>query len=670
MIEIFNGSVYDFGSASSIWAIINYESKRNGNDMLYRFNYSIKVSNRSGALSSSTYYSNTLQTKFYLDSNNVYTKSTKSSSSGWSFEYTTDWFTVEDKTSGRTPFKFTIKDTQNSSWCNYTSGEYSLEISPASSEITSLSNFNIGQPFLLSITKYNEDFYDKLVIKLNDTTIKTIDNVLNGATIDFTTDELNAIYSLTANSQYGEFTFELSSYEDSEFSVQIGETNTTIVKGYIIASNPLINDKSAIDTNSATNTLTGANTTIIKGYSNVLVSVSASGQNQATIKTITVNGVEASLNDNVYSVLFENASINTFNIIVVDSREFQTPSSITLEMIDYIPLTLNVDVVRNQATDNKVKINYSGNYFNDTFGKLDNTLKVQYRFKEKNEEFSDDDVWVDMTPNIEENTYSQKNLLVSDIDYHSIYNFQFRAVDLLAETPTISKKISKGEPLFTILPNEVSSYTDFMALKNAEISGNLITGKEISEDITNAFRTTIFGDKSADYVIKTMEATGEVATYMPEKSYGIAFTGHNKNGFLILSLDGNAWVGGGDYDKIEWYEELAYINNIFTETSFGENSGYIKFGNGLMITMQTQTEKVAMTSSGAGWYNGTFSTIEFPQEFADVPYPVATVVGDTIATISRIESITTTQIEGLRLSRGNSSTAEITLKIITFGRWK
>ena len=43
MTEIFNGLIHTFGSTSALKAVISYEKKRNGADMLYRFNYKILI---------------------------------------------------------------------------------------------------------------------------------------------------------------------------------------------------------------------------------------------------------------------------------------------------------------------------------------------------------------------------------------------------------------------------------------------------------------------------------------------------------------------------------------------------------------------------------------------------------------------------------------------------
>ena len=458
MIELFNGIIYTFGSSSALTAVIKYEKQRDGSDMKYRFNYKIYISDRNKNPYSYGSYQNNLRATFTLNGTNVWTKDVKSSSSGWSFEYTSDWFTVSNKTSGTTPFKFTIKDTQNSSWCNYSSNTYNLIVDPAGSDLQAVSNFNIGTAFTVSITKY-ADMYDVLTIKIGNTTIKTINNASTTNTITFNSSELDTIYGLTVNDASKDFTFELKTYENSSKSEQVGTTKTKTAKGYIVASNPTINSLTAVDTNTSCTALTGSSTKIVRYESNVKVTVNASGVNKATIKSITINNVTASNG----IVTFNNTTINTFNVIVTDSRGFQATNSITLQMINYIPLTINASIKRNQPTDGKVVIEYSGNYFNGSFGTVSNTLEISYRYKEKNGSFGD---WISLSPTISNNTYSQ-TLTIEGFDYQKQYVFEIKAEDELNVKTITEIPLSKGKPI--LWWNEEYVYVNDMAILEYEV---------------------------------------------------------------------------------------------------------------------------------------------------------------------------------------------------------
>ncbi len=439
MTQLFSDNVYTFGTSSALHVIVSYDKKRQGSDMLYQFYYKIFISNRKGSLNPYGTYQNPVKATFTLNGNNVWEKTTQGNQ-GWSFEYTSDWITVSNKTSGTTPFKFTIKDTINTGWCNYTSSTYSLGVDPAGSDIGAVANFNIGNAITVPITKY-ASMYDVLVVKIGSTTITTINNAPNPTTITFTSSELNTIYGLTTTVQSTVLTFELTTYEDSSKATIVGTTKSTTARGYIVGSYPLINSITFEDTNSTTTALTGDSSTMVRYMSNVKVSVSASGVNKATIKSITINNTTASNG----IVTFNSASSNSFEVKVVDSRGFTTTQTKTMTMIDYIPLTLSPNVYRDEPTNGKVVIEFSGNYFNGSFGSVSNTLTVQYRAKEKSASWVDE--WNTLTPTISGNTYTG-SFTVAGYDYQKQYVFQVRATDKLSSPEPLVANVTKGKPIF------------------------------------------------------------------------------------------------------------------------------------------------------------------------------------------------------------------------------
>lgn len=141
MAQIFKGRVYSSSPYPS--AEINYEYSRDGANMKYHFWGSVYLESSSG------WYYNNLQLNLYLNGSWIYGKDCKSSSKGWSISFDSGWHTVSNKTSGTTPFYFTVKDTQNSSWCNYTSSTYNLTVAPAYATIT---KFNVHKRNETSVT--------------------------------------------------------------------------------------------------------------------------------------------------------------------------------------------------------------------------------------------------------------------------------------------------------------------------------------------------------------------------------------------------------------------------------------------------------------------------------------------------------------------------------------
>ncbi|MBR1984685.1 MAG: hypothetical protein IKA31_03005, partial [Clostridia bacterium] len=486
MTQLFSGNIYTFGTGSALHAIVSYEKRRSGADMQYQFYYKIFVSDRKGNLNSYGWYENKLQAKFTLNGVDVWEKTTQGGQ-GWSFEYTSDWVTVSNKTTGTTPFKFTIKDIQIPSWCNYTSSTYSLGVDPAGSDLGAVANFNIGNAITVPITKYSS-MYDVLVVKIESTTIKTINNASNPETITFTSSELNEIYELTTNDKKKEFTFVLTTYEDSSKATVVGVPKTTTATGYIVGSAPSINSITFEDTNSTTVALTGDSSRMVRYKSNVKVSVSASGVNEATIKSIVVTNNNNSITCTADGQAnFTGASTNSFKVEVVDSRGFDTPDTKTMPMVSYIPLTLNASVYRDEPTNGKIVIDFSGNYFDGSFGSTNNSLIIQYRAKEKGTSW-DGISWGTLTPTISGNTYTG-SFTGAGYDYQKQYVFQIRAIDKIDTIPVNDINVSKGEPILYWNENLAGVNGDFVVKDGKAIK----SGKTFYTEDREKFQTNVFG---------------------------------------------------------------------------------------------------------------------------------------------------------------------------------
>lgn len=447
METIYNSNIYNFGSSSALHLILQYEKQRSGADMLYRFYYKVYIADRNGNPNPYGRYDNNLRLSFTLNGGGVWFPETGShSSSGWSSEQTSGWVTISNKTSGTTPLTVKVDDTINASWCHFTSGTFDLPIDPAGSDLGAINNFNIGTAFTVPIIKY-ASMYDVLAIKINSTTITTIENASSSNLISFTQAQLNTIYGLTTQDQSKVFTFELKTYENYTKTTQVGVTKTKTARGYIVGANPVINSKSVIDVLQDTIDLTGDATKLIKYKSTAKISVNVSGIYQATISSVKINNTNSTYNSTSgnWELEIQNAQTDTFLIEVRDSRNFVTNDSLTATMVNYIPLTVNVTATRNQPTDGKINLAINGNYFNDTFGDESNTLSVKYRYIEYGGTYQDN--WQTLTPTITDNTYSITTQL-SNFDYQKQYEFEVQVEDLLEIKDVTEIKVGKGKPVF------------------------------------------------------------------------------------------------------------------------------------------------------------------------------------------------------------------------------
>lgn len=184
MATIFDDTVY--GGSPGIHETVYYEYVRDGANMKYHFWGNTRLNSSGG------WYYNNIRVKLYLNGSDVYTKDCQSSSTGWSIDWDAGWHTVSNKTSGTTPFYFTVKDTQKTGWCNYTSGTYQLDVAPAyfSSDPTltlvsrteTSATFNWTTPETCSTVQYKINSGGSWVDYVSDANSKSGSIVINGLT--------------------------------------------------------------------------------------------------------------------------------------------------------------------------------------------------------------------------------------------------------------------------------------------------------------------------------------------------------------------------------------------------------------------------------------------------------------------------------------------------------
>lgn len=109
------------------------------------------------------------------------------------------------------------------------------------------------------------------------------------------------------------------------------------------------------------------------------------------------------------------------------------------------------------------------------------------------------------------------------------------------------------------------NHIEFDGTKNIEF-GNSVSGT----NFTNSnFKTTVFGTTNYLYGLKIIRWTTPIPTVLSGLGHGVdgnmfVFAGSDTHGFLALDYNNSiASVGGGNADKINWTENLAFKNNSF-----------------------------------------------------------------------------------------------------------
>ena len=166
---------------------------------------------------------------------------------------------------------------------------------------------------------------------------------------------------------------------------------------YLINANPQFNNFTFKDINSKTTALTSSNQNIIKGYSNVQVTIPVASKAIAKKET-TMNKYRFTCGDKAddksYSDIADvNLTINgvpngTFTVYATDKRDNSTPvTKLANQVIDYSPLTkISIDAYRSGGVSEEVILQLEGTINVVNFGKVTNsikTAKVKYRVQNK-----------------------------------------------------------------------------------------------------------------------------------------------------------------------------------------------------------------------------------------------------------------------------------------------
>ena len=208
----------------------------------------------------------------------------------------------------------------------------------------------------------------------------------------------------------------------------------------VVNTTPVIT-ASVKDIGDASTVLTGNSSKIIKGFNYVSASMSVALKKGATLKTYYIkNGSQTQWNT---SANFSNVENGTFEFGIKDSFGNEITKPVTLTVIPYVKLTCNVKA-NNPTADGNLAFKISGNYFNNTFGAVANTLAVYWRIKENDGAYGD---WNVVTPTLSGNTYSH-TVNLTGLNYQNTYTIQAASADKISTWLQSSEQRVKATPVF------------------------------------------------------------------------------------------------------------------------------------------------------------------------------------------------------------------------------
>ena len=334
---------------------------------------------------------------------------------------------------------------------------------PRGSKITNTQkSFNLGSSaVILNITKYVNTYYDVLTISMNNTTLRTVNGVSDKYVFNPTDTELNTIYNSVPNTDSQTITFTLTTYSNSDKTTQIGVSSVYNITGKIVNANPTLTGFDYEDTNPLTINLSNDSSKIINGYSTLKISnLVASANKGATLKLVQINNVQYTY-DNNFSVSIPNWSGNIITMYVFDSRNNSTKLEVPIGInyIDYKEkVIINKSCTRYANINEESTLSFSGEWFNSSFGAVNNQLSASYKYKQKG-----GDTWTQGTTNIDitidGNNYSYSGYIKGDTNNgfatENSYEIEIVVTDSLSSKSATTILIA-GEPAMDIYHSNIS----------------------------------------------------------------------------------------------------------------------------------------------------------------------------------------------------------------------
>ena len=341
MTGIFSSSQWNT-SPKAYWTI-QYEYQRNGAGMQYRFYWKVWIGY------SDSYYYNGLRLKLFIDGaqRDVTVKAYNKNEKGWSYDGTTEWYTVPNKASGTTAFYAQLYDT-NTNTTEATSSTYQLAVIASQATITGADNFNDEQnPTIYYSNPAGNDVTSlQACISFDgssaDISYREIAKTGTYYTFQLTDAERTVLRNNTQSNSRKLF-FYLKTVVGSTEYYDRAERDLTIVN-----ANPIFsaNQVDYVDTNRATTAVTDSGKHIVQNKSTLSVTfteATAIKGAKITSYSVSVNGVAKALTS-AGTIDFGTINANSDLSLVVtaiDSRGNSTPVYKTVTIIPYSEPTVS-----------------------------------------------------------------------------------------------------------------------------------------------------------------------------------------------------------------------------------------------------------------------------------------------------------------------------------------
>ena len=228
-------------------------------------------------------------------------------------------------------------------------------------------------------------------------------------------------------------------------------------------------DAEVEDVNPVTLALTGDKSFFVKGYSTANYAITAHAYKEATIQRYKVTcGTRVGYTE---AGVLESVDSAVFMFTATDSRDQTATKAIQCTLIDYSPVTCNMKTTSPNA-EGELTITMDGSYWTGSFGAVDNSLTVQYRYKEGNGDWVD---WINGTATTKEDGTYKASIFVTGLDYKTTITLQTRTLDKVSSAESAEVKVNTS-PLFHWGETDFVFNVDVNMKDNCHIEGNLTLG--------------------------------------------------------------------------------------------------------------------------------------------------------------------------------------------------
>lgn len=321
---------------------------------------------------------------------------------------------------------------------------------------------NIGATSMIAVNRKSSGYTHSISYKFGTLSgyitesgvVSTEESKFTNTSIAFTVP--TSFYAQIPNAKTGTCTLTIRTYSDT---TQIGDAQTCTFTATAAEADckPTVSGV-VVDSNDVTKALTGDESKLVRYYSTALCTITATAKNSATISSKTIGGTKVS--ENTMSI----PNVESGNVVFAakDSRGYSASDTVNATMVSYIKLTNNATGTRTDPTSGNATLTIKGNYYNGSFGAVDNILEIKYRIG--------DGGYVMIAPTVNDNTYSASASLTG-LDYTQAYNVEIVATDKLASiSQTVT--IGKGIPVFDWGEDSMNIHVPLSVKPNVYSSGS------------------------------------------------------------------------------------------------------------------------------------------------------------------------------------------------------